>query len=134
MKMLLLLLPLLMMSCAPRSATTPKRFGSVIGVRAEKLDEYKRLHAAVWPEVASAIRDANIRNYSIFLRKLPDGNYYLFSYFEYTGSDYSGDMAKMAQNPKVKEWWTLTDACQKPLPDRPQGQWWAPMEQVFYQP
>ena len=111
----------------------PARFGSVIGLRAEKLDEYKKLHAAVWPEVAKAIHDANIRNYSIYLRKLPDGNHYLFSYFEYIGQDFKADMAKMADQPEAKEWWKLTDPCQQPLPDRKPGEWWASMEEVFHQ-
>ena len=65
-----------------------KRYGSVIAVRPEKLDEYVRLHAAVWPGVLAMIRQCNIRNYSIFLRRLPDGRHYLFSYFEYTGGDF----------------------------------------------
>jgi hypothetical protein len=42
------------------------------------------------------IAACNIRNYSIYLHRLPDGNHYLFSYFEYVGSDFAGDMAKMA--------------------------------------
>jgi len=33
------------------------RYGSVIGLRAEKLDEYRRLHAAVWPQVAKMAAD-----------------------------------------------------------------------------
>ena len=33
-----------------------KRYGMVIGVRAEKLDEYKELHAAVWPDVLKMIK------------------------------------------------------------------------------
>lgn len=32
-----------------------KRYGSIIGVRPEKLEEYKKLHAAVWPEVLQTI-------------------------------------------------------------------------------
>ena len=36
-----------------------------------KLDEYKMRHAAVWPELLLALRDAGWRNYSLFLR--PDG-------------------------------------------------------------
>ncbi|HUV95144.1 MAG TPA: L-rhamnose mutarotase, partial [Anaerolineae bacterium] len=28
-----------------------KRYGMVIGVKLDKLEEYKRLHAAVWPGV-----------------------------------------------------------------------------------
>ena len=99
MKLWLFAWLLALISCnAPHA---PKRFGSVIGLRAEKLDEYKRLHAAVWPEVARAVRDAHIRNYSIFLRKLPDGNHYLFSYLEYAGSDYQADMAKLAAAPRT---------------------------------
>ena len=120
-------------NAAEKPAPRPARYGSVIGLRAEKLDEYKKLHAAVWPAVAKAIREGNIRNYSIYLRKLPDGQYYLFSYFEYVGQDFKADMARMAANPDVKRWWTFTDPCQKPLEDRKEGQWWADMDEVFHQ-
>jgi len=109
------------------------RYGSVIGLRAEKLDEYKRLHAAVWPQVAKMIADTNIRNYSIYLRKMPDGNHYLFSYFEYVGRDFAADMAKMAANPVTQQWWELCIPCQEPLADRKEGEWWASMEEVFHQ-
>ena len=110
-----------------------QRYGSIIGLKAEQLAEYKRLHAAVWPGVLKMIKQCHIRNYSIYLRKLPDGNYYLFSYFEYVGQDFEGDMAKMAANPETKRWWTFTDPCQKALPDRKEGEWWAPMDEVFHQ-
>ncbi len=113
--------------------TKPQRYGSVIGLRADKLVEYKRLHAAVWPEVAKRIEKSKIRNYSIYLRKLPDGNFYLFSYFEYVGDDFQADMAKMAADPITKKWWKLTDPCQQPLADRKEGEWWASMEEVFHQ-
>lgn len=120
-------------SGAEASKKTPARFGSVVGLRGEKLQEYKKLHAAVWPEVAKTIRDVNIRNYSIYLRKLPDGNYYLFSYFEYVGRDFAADMAKMAADPQTRRWWTFTDPCQTPLPDRKPGEQCAAMEEVFHQ-
>jgi L-rhamnose mutarotase len=32
------------------------------------LDEYRRRHAAVWPEMLTALRDAGWRDYSLFLR------------------------------------------------------------------
>jgi len=110
-----------------------KRYGSVIGVRAEKLEEYKRLHAAVWPDVLKMIKACNIRNYSIYLRKMPDGKHYLFSYFEYTGKDFEADMAKMAADPATQKWWSVCEPCQEPLPDRAKGEWWADMEEVFHQ-
>jgi L-rhamnose mutarotase len=109
-----------------------KRYGSVIGLKAEKLDEYKRLHAAVWPDVLRTLRQANIRNYSIYLRRMPDGKLYLFSYFEYVGDDFAADMARIAADPATQRWWKCTDPCQEPLPDRTAGEWWASMEEVFH--
>lgn len=111
-----------------------KRYGSIIGVKKSKLAEYKRLHAAAWPGVLGMIRKCNIRNYSVFLRQMPDGKYYLFSYFEYTGANYEADMKKMAADATTRKWWKLTDACQIPLRNRDAGQWWAPMEEVFHTP
>jgi L-rhamnose mutarotase len=80
-----------------------KRYGSVIMLRPEKLQEYVRLHAAVWPDVLKMIKVCHIRNYSIYLRKLADGKNYLFSYFEYVGSDFAADMAKMADDPATQQ-------------------------------
>lgn len=111
-----------------------KRYGAVIQIREEKIPEYKRLHTNAWPKVLEIISQANIRNYSIYLRILPDGNHYLFSHFEYTGDDYDADMAKMAGQPIIQKWWGECGPCQKPLDDCPPGQWWAPMEEVFYNP
>lgn len=104
-----------------------KRYGMVIGVRSEKLEEYKQLHAAAWPGVLEMIRACNIRNYSIYHK---DG--YLFSYFEYVGSDFEADMAKMAADPLTQKWWGVCKPCQEPLATRAPGEWWANMEEVFY--
>ena len=79
-----------------------KRFGSIIQVKAEKLEEYKRYHAQVWPEVLDMIKACNIQNYSIYYK---DG--LLFSYYEYTGSDFESDIAKMVADPKTQEWWSI---------------------------
>ena len=73
-----------------------QRYGMVIGLEPDKIEEYRRLHAAAWPGVLKMIRACNIRNYSIYLRRLEDGRPYLFSYFEYIGSDFDADMARMA--------------------------------------
>jgi L-rhamnose mutarotase len=104
-----------------------KRYGSVIKVRKESIEEYKRYHAAVWPEVLSTIRMCNIRNYSIYLK-----DDLLFGYFEYHGTDYAADMAKMAADPKTQEWWAVMMPMQRPLESRAQGEWWANMEEVFH--
>ena len=104
-----------------------KRFGMVIKVRPGKLDEYKRLHAAVWPDVLKMIEACNIRNYSIYLK---DG--FLFSYFEYTGDDFEADMARMAADETTQKWWEHCKPCQEPLTSRGEGEWWADMEEVFH--
>ena len=109
-----------------------KRYGMVIGLRTEKLEEYKALHAAVWPAVLEMVKECNIRNYSIYLRRLADGQHYLFSYFEYIGSDFAADMAKMAADPTTQRWWSFCEPCQEPLADRAPGEWWANMEEVFH--
>ena len=106
-----------------------KRYGMVIRVRPDKLDEYKRLHAAVWPEVLKKITECNIRNYSIFLRE-PEN--LLFSYFEYHGNDFAADMAKMAADPRTQEWWSVCMPCQAPLETRAEGEWWASTKEVFH--
>ena len=109
-----------------------KRYGWIIGVKEEKIDEYKKLHANVWLDVLDMIRQCNIRNYSIYMRKLPDGKNYLFSYLEYVGEDFDADMAKMAADPTTQKWWEVCKPCQEPLPDKDEGQWWADMEEVFH--
>ena len=103
------------------------RFGTVIRVKPEKLDEYKALHANPWPGVNKMIHECNIRNYSIYYR---DG--YLFSYFEYTGTDFEADMQKMAADSLTREWWKLTDPCQEPVESAGEGVWWADMEEVYH--
>ena len=104
-----------------------KRYGQVIGVNPEKLEEYKKLHAAAWPGVLKMIKECNIQNYSIYYK---DG--LLFSYYEYVGDDYEKDMAKMAADPETQRWWDVCMPCQKPLETRQEGEWWANMEEVFH--
>ncbi|GMA60750.1 L-rhamnose mutarotase [Alicyclobacillus fastidiosus] len=104
------------------------RYGSVIRVKPEKLEEYKRLHADVWPDVKKMITECNIQNYSIYHK---EG--FLFSYFEYVGDDYDRDMAKMAEDDMTQKWWNVCMPCQEPLETRSQGEWWANMEEVFHQ-
>lgn len=109
-----------------------RRYASITGVKAEKLEYYKKLHGDAWPAVLQKIKECHIRNYSIFLKEV-DGQHYLFSYFEYTGTDFNADMQRMAADPETKRWWKETDPCQMPLPDaREKGAIWSDMEEVFH--
>jgi L-rhamnose mutarotase len=104
-----------------------KRFGQIIGVRPENFERYKKYHAAVWPEILDMIKKCNMQNYSIFHMDSK-----LFAYFEYTGTDFAADMAKMAADPKTQEWWSIMEPMQDPVATRKNGEWWANMEEVFH--
>jgi hypothetical protein len=40
----------------------PRRVGQWLYLRPESIDEYKKCHAAVWPQVLEQIKDSNIRD------------------------------------------------------------------------
>lgn len=106
-----------------------KRMAMCIGLKAEKVAEYKRLHAAVWPDVLAMISASNIRNYSIYLKE-PEN--ILFGYWEYHGTDFERDGARMAADPRTQEWWAVCGPCQVPFENRKSGEWWSMMEEVFH--
>lgn len=109
-----------------------QRYVWVTGLRPEKADYYRKLHGEPWPAVNKMIKKCHIRNYSIHEREI-DGKLYLFSYFEYTGSDFEADMKKMAADPETRRWWKETDPCQLPLPDAAaKGSIWGDTKEVYY--
>jgi L-rhamnose mutarotase len=109
-----------------------KRVGSITGIKPDKIEYYKRLHAKTWPSVLKKLKECNIENYSIYLQKI-EGKYFLFSYFEYTGADFEKDMKKMAVDSATQRWWKLTDPTQIPLSEAAsKNQIWTNMEEVFH--
>ena len=70
----------------------------LLKVRPEKIDEYRRRHAAVWPEMLEALRQTGWHNYSLFLR--PDG--LLVGYLE--TPDFERARAGMQQHPVNARW------------------------------
>ena len=110
-----------------REVNHPQRYGMVIRLRPERREEYLRLHSAVWPTVEKTLREANIRNFTIFLR-----DDQLFGYYEYIGDDHEADQARIAADPETQRWWTFTDPCQESLAPAGSGLWWAPMQEVWH--
>jgi L-rhamnose mutarotase len=70
----------------------------LLRVRKEKMEEYKRRHAQVWPEMQQALRETGWRNYSIFIR--PDG--LLVGYLE--TDNFEEARAKMKDRPVNARW------------------------------
>lgn len=108
-----------------------QRMGMIIGIRPEKIQDYKDLHAAVWPGVLAKISECNIRNYSIFLR---EPECLLFAYFEYHGEDFAADLGKMAADPLTQKWWDVSGPCQRRLDSAKDGEFWSSMSPVFFCP
>ena len=54
------------------------QYAWVLEVRPGCEEEYRRRHDEIWPEMSEALRNAGMRNYSIYLG--PDGR--LFAYLE----------------------------------------------------
>ncbi|MBI5863949.1 MAG: L-rhamnose mutarotase [Planctomycetes bacterium] len=75
-----------------------ERVGFVLKVRQERLAEYKRRHASVWPEMLAALRETGWRNYSLFMRE--DG--LLFGYLE--TDDFAAALARMARTDVNRRW------------------------------
>lgn len=106
-----------------------QRMGMIIGIKPNKIRQYKELHANVWPAVLQQLDASHIRNYTIFLRE-PEN--LLFGYWEYHGNDFDADMAQIARDPQTQEWWKFTDPCQNPLNTRAENEQWSMMTEVFH--
>ncbi len=79
-----------------------KRVGFLLKVRQDKIEEYKKHHAAVWPEMLDALRRAGWHNYSLFMRD--DG--LLFGYFE-TPDSFQAARADMSREDINTKWQEL---------------------------
>jgi L-rhamnose mutarotase len=86
-----------------------------------------RLHRDVWPDLLELFQVYHVRNFTVFYH-----SGYLFSYKEYTGSHYDEDMAKLGEEPLMKQWLALTDPCQMPLASRKPGEFWADTSEIFH--
>ena len=76
-----------------------KRIGFLLKVKADKLEEYKEHHKAVWPDMLEALSRHGWHNYSLFMRD--DG--LLFGYFE-TPADFQAALDGMAGEEINSKW------------------------------
>jgi L-rhamnose mutarotase len=88
-----------------------QRSAFVLRVRPDKIDAYVEAHRNVWPEMLTALRDAGIRNYTIFR----EGNE-MFGYFE---SDDLEASAAYMEGQEVNARWqdTMAELLEERVPD-----------------
>jgi L-rhamnose mutarotase len=108
-----------------------QRVGMVIGIKPDQISAYEALHAASNAGVRDLLTKYHMHNFSIFIHQLDDGKYYLFGYYEYTGTDYKADMAKLSTEPRNQRWLSTTDPLQIPLSGEKS---WAKMLEVYHNP
>lgn len=103
-----------------------KRICFVLQVKPDRLEEYKRRHRALWPEMLNALRETGWTNYSLFLRE--DG--LLVGYLE--TEDFERARAGMASREVNDRWQSeMRDFFVQPqglTPDRAMQ----PLEEVFH--
>jgi len=141
----LFLLTFSAMQCAPPSDSSSntseelgtelpkkiKRIGMVIQLKEEMIEEDRKIHATDNQGVRDLLNKYNMTNFSIFLHRLDDGNYYEFGYYEYVGDDFEVDMKKLAAEPRNQAWLEVCDPMQIPLEGYKS---WADMELVYFNP
>jgi L-rhamnose mutarotase len=83
-----------------------KRIGFLLKVRQDRIEEYKKRHQAVWPEMQAALRRHGWHRYSLFLGE--DGT--LFGYFE-TPDSFRTALDGMSREEVNGKWQDLVSPC-----------------------
>ncbi|MFI6825342.1 L-rhamnose mutarotase [Micromonospora sp. NPDC050187] len=95
-------------------------------VRTDRLAEYRRRHAAVWPEMLAALRAAGWQDYSLFLRD--DG--LLVGYF--VTEDLDAAVAAMERTDVNARWQAEMAPFFVDLPDGRPDRGFVVLDEVFY--
>ena len=91
------------------------------------IEEYKRYHTQVWPEIVKSIRDSGILDMEIYLLGTR-----MFMIIE-ADENFSFESKAEADsaNAKVQEWEQLMWKFQESLPEAKPGEKWMLMERIF---
>lgn len=76
-----------------------KRIAFTLQLKPGCEDEYKRRHDAIWPDLRSALQEAGVSNYTIFLESSTGR---LFAVQDLSDSH---TVELLKDNPVVRKWW-----------------------------
>ncbi len=93
-------------------------------LRPGTLQEYKRRHDAIWPELVVLLRESGISDYSIFL---DEASLVLFAVQRRTHPDCT---AGLPDHPVMKKWWAYMAPLMETNPD--QSPRCVDLQQVFH--
>lgn len=98
----------------------------LLRVQADRQEEYRRRHQAVWPEMQRALRETGWGNYTLFLA--PDG--LLVGYLE--TDDFSAAQARMAAREVNHRWQSEMGDLFEQLGDDRTDEAMRPLDEVFH--
>lgn len=98
----------------------------VMRLKPGNVDEYKRRHDAIWPELADLLRDAGIHDYSIFLA---GDTLQLFAVLKLRPGH---TVAALPDHPVMRRWWDHMAPLMEVEPGNRPREW--PLRQVFHLP
>jgi len=107
-----------------------KQYGQTLNLKDDPaiIERYIEHHRRVWPEVERGLRSIGIERMIIWRlgRRL-------FMFMETVDTfDPERDFARyMESDPRIREWQSLMETFQEPVPDAQRGEWWATMQQVY---
>lgn len=90
------------------------------------VEEYKRRHDEIWPELAKLLKDSTISDYSIFLDESTNS---LFAILKVEREEL---MDQLPAQPIMKKWWAyMKDLMESNMDNSPVA---IPLNEVFYLP
>ena len=107
-----------------------KRMGMVIGIRPERIAEYKT-HAC-GGLAGGARQDLRLQHAATTRSSCASRRTSCSAISSITARIGRPTAAKMAADPKTQEWWAIHEPMQAPLATRKEGDWWAMAEEVFH--
>lgn len=109
-----------------------KRYCQTLDLRdnPELIAEYRRRHAAVWPEIVAGIRQVGVLDMDIYLL----GNRAFMIVETPLDFDWDEAMGRLASLPRQQEWEDYMSIFQAAEPGQTSAEKWKPLERVFCLP
>ena len=89
-------------------------------------EEYRRRHAAIWPELTDLLHQSGIKEYSIFLE---EDTLRLFGFLQI---DDPANLDQLPAHPVMQKWWLYMKDIMESHPDHSPVS--RPLKEVFYLP
>ena len=93
-------------------------------LRPGTVEQYKRRHDELWPDLAMALRDAGIYDYSIFL---DEETLHLFAVLKLRPDNRIDELPKQ---PVMQKWWDYMADLMETVPGNRPREW--PLQPMFY--